>query len=1298
MTALHWEQTAPATPQEKKLYGISHAYSGNTNGDTFAGPKNLLWACRNPKCTNRNDCKWEKGLFRFLKYPEKDCCPYCGSKDIYDYELETFQTQGELLAKSPLTGDYKFLSWKDQPVTINHDDKRRIGIIEDVWIDPPNKAVVELISIDRQGPHNNESLCRKIEAGLVDSGSMELMTGLGWCSVCAHIHYSEDEFCDHLKHEKGLIDPKTGLHVFECCRNIQGCGHSIIATGEPADSGALVRQVFAADKSTTDKDSESKEKVYRPEHASGDWIISEPSTNLNPSKDAPMPNTEGKPDFSDRKAAVTRKPNLERIGRSAEAAHSFGGSSPMPSMNDMAEQLKVFGNYDGTRTKKDIRMASMTPAERQEFEEFESFKAAKRSGTSMTISAKPTFRPDAAWVVSALRRAVATKKVTAKELAATVAGLTLDKADFVSALSSRKMASNTISRLKVRKAALTGADDMEEMVFDVLADSLIEAGEALKQQISDVSYEDVANEAGSLADDSEGFEKKLDEEEPTILHTDEDKTDLADNKNQENEESKAPSDSLETKPMNDTKHEAQTKIKPEEFPTDAPTHKPEKAPAQHAIKPEEFPLAEHKTNPGGMDCGTLKIALNKRLAAIEESLAAGTGDTDALVTEHTKVTAQLKKISPEKTPGSEQDTKNLGGNGLDENPKAVATAPEQRKISPEKTPGSEQQTTDLGGNGLDENAKAIRERIKASKDAQAALTRIKASITNPTAVSAKDIAMLKEMGILPKDFKAGQALPKATDIEPEEFPNEAADAHEGLSKKKGEFTEQDKADIEKKNEETKTGIGASESKEAGDLNWDKPSQDGVAIDKEKKELGWDKPTPVGESTSAEAKEKGWDDKTTPGAAIKPADEKKGDTNPSEVGKAVEKEPEELGWKGGQLKLEDMTAEYIEPADPGKIADSAWTVSAQGKPLLRVALRHAFPTEVVAEQPRFASEEYGNVLMSAIADIGAVQVHKAEFGGRSKLFTSSERKAQANPTPATTGQPTGAPAQVDPAVSDKILNEAKPGISVLDLLSTLAAPVIAESDSLSVSTFMEELVNIAQAQDKVTELTTKLNANVQNIKTQAGLPAESTTAETPEAPAQSQMAAVAPAAPAPTPSEPNPQVVQAMKPERANEERYALFLRAGRIEPIAQEEQNCGLIPNATYFHSHEGGSLSRKAASHKAKEVLQERVAELMKLDENAYLITEKAIRTACRKVKAQLQEQANPELVKRKARWAQMQVEAGGKPIVEGIDGVATVAESETRTANRVPMKFKIAGGVDQAKHQAALEARENRNPRKED
>ena len=1292
LDALHWEQTGSATPMEKKIYGVSQAYAGNDNGDFFEGGRNVVWACRNQECSNKQDRLASKGTFRFLKYEDKDCCPHCGSKDIYDWEKETFQTTGELLAKTQ-DGRYRYETWKGEPVNVNHDDKREVGEIEDVWPEPHRKAIVELVAIDRSGPHNNEILCRKIEAKQVDSGSMELLTGIGMCSNCFNVHHSEDDFCDCLKHEKGLVNQRTGMHVFEICKSISGCGHAIIATGDPADSGALVRQVLAGKKE--------------------DQKLTQNNTNFNHDMANEKIDTRAAKPVVDKKAA--RKPNLERVGqRSGDAAAASYSEKPLPAMSDMSAQLKAFGNYDSARTAEDIRLASMTPAERADWDEFQSFKQGKKVKASPSIALQPTLRVNKEFVLGVIRSASKTRKLSSANLASAISNLTLDREDFTKALASRRLPANTLSRLGMRKATLIDPGELEETIMDLIADALIESGERMKSQVSDTTYDDAFDGASELSeqpitdliaeieapddedekndipldkgipkdDEDEGKEEDVDEgkeeKDPTVIHTDEDKEDFKpEDKSQENEEEKDSSDSLEEKSMKDTKREAQ---KTETFP-EAKKHQPEKAPAQRSVKTEDEPNVDHKSNLPSKVSTTLKIALQRRAQALEASIEKGDGNLDTLVSEHTKVTAQLEKLD------------SLGGNGLDENPKPVEHVDSKKTLTSEDTPSKPE---DLGGNGLDENPRPVKH-VAQRKELKAAWNRVKASITNPSSVSAKDIAFLKECGILPKDFKAVQALPKATVLDTEEFPEEANDAQGDIKTAQKDFSKADKKLIENENVEKKTAPGDGLKDEGEHKGWEDKTKPGAALDKVPEEYGWTTPTALKENDKTMAEETGqvegkelstkvksdeskqesdlgWKDKTKPGAAIKD-------------------EPKNLGWE----RSAQLTADYTEPTTPGSLGSSNWTVFADGEPVLRVALKHAYPGEVVKRKAQFASEEYASSLLDAIRDQGVETVHTAEFGGQSKLFTPEERKAmrkaQVNPTPTATNVPQGADASVDPAVADKILNDAKPGIGIVQLLASLLAPVIAESDSLSVASFMEDLVGIGQNQDKVTELTTKLNSNVETIKNQAGLPDEA------PADVEASEQPVTEGAPGPvtTPpaAAPNPQVVQAMKPVNDAERRWALKLQASRIEPIVMEEQACGLIPGATHFHANEG--LSRKASSLKAKEVVQERVAELMALPEEAYLMVEREIRTACRKIKAERIAKADPKIEARRARWAQMKSDAGSASIMEGMDPAAVEAKSDPKEDTKIALSFKSAGGITRDKLKAAMEARDNRGTRRD-
>src|SRR3990167_5593757 len=118
VTALHWEQCLPATASERKLYGVTTSYVGNQNGDYFEGGRNVVWECK--ACGEK-----------FLKYPDKDSCPHCGSTKIWDWEADIFNKHGELLTRNA-SGNYVFESWVNCPVHENHKEDVEIGRIEDV--------------------------------------------------------------------------------------------------------------------------------------------------------------------------------------------------------------------------------------------------------------------------------------------------------------------------------------------------------------------------------------------------------------------------------------------------------------------------------------------------------------------------------------------------------------------------------------------------------------------------------------------------------------------------------------------------------------------------------------------------------------------------------------------------------------------------------------------------------------------------------------------------------------------------------------------------------------------------------------------------------------------------------------------------------------------------------------------------------------------------------------------------------------------------------------------------------------
>jgi hypothetical protein len=1398
LDALHYEQKGPATTEEKKLYGRDRVYSGNSNGDFFEGGRNCVWACSNPECTNKFDKKWRQGTRRFLKYKDKATCPHCGSDKIFNWEKETFQTEGELLARNQ-DGKYRYETWKGEPVNLNHDDKKVIGHIEDVWIDPPKEAIVELISIDKRGEHDNERVARKIEAGQIDSGSMELLTGIGMCSLCFNVHTSEDEFCDHLENEKGLVNQRTGMHVFEICKAVQGCGHAICTRNDPADSGALVREVFAQ------KNEQGED----------------PSTNFN-SNTSSMPSIDGKPDFSDIKAAQTKKASRTVDASRSNVPGAYETEKPLPDLKDMGVQLKAFGNYDSRRSAEQIRRATMTPAEIDREERFAAWEKSQLTGTAATISNQPTLRISKEFLKNTFRQAVATKKIKASSIREALMDFNTNRKAFTESLKARTLNSNSLSRLAIRKAQMKEDGDVQEMVLDLLGDALIAAGESAKAIVTDVSYEDAGNaldESVGEPSDSMDFEESLEDKpeehedhEPSMHH------EAPENKDEEEEHSpEADEDKTQDEDNLPMKKEAAAGIWPEgpidteKFPESTGVNKPEKLAKENGAgtgytstpKTEDFPKnSKQDKNPKvkgdttNVTDGAALQALTRRKASLIKAIEEGTGDLDVLLPELKKVEAQLDpaypKFDTEKFPETGKD---LGG-AINKNPAPVIpnTLDDQAHM---KTEVHSPDSDNLGG-AIDENPKPIRmaSLLKAAsiptgfkvanlsqvQKNSIELQCIKAGLITADkkviakgveGVSPQDIKQLKEMGILPKDFKAGQLkteefptskegaqvphLHEDNFGETEDFPDASKNATETLPLKTASdkrTAEPTKPYDDKKFQEEK-GIGVKTPKlDMYEHTVGTPTKDTDADKKLLENQGKTKETKPGEAMKEmdaeldrkdgkEPEDKMDSDlgakKINPEISDKEQDEHLGKLTPTKPNAAMHEMEKYRDIKA----TSKLTAEFKKVEAKNQATASNWTVFENDEPIFRVALKTAYPREVVARYNDFASEEYGDTLISELKGRGIKAVNKRWYGEAGVTFTDSERKAMRkasispdvyqpkagdhirvtidnshgvvksvgvaeadiefpngqvksikisklrkaqSQTPASTSAQTNQPANVDPAVADKIMNDAKPGISVLDLVASLAAPIIAESDTLSVTTFLEEFVNLGQSQDKVTELTTKLNQNVENLKQQSGLPEEPDSGTSP---------AVGEAPPAPNP---NPQMAQASRTIGESEKKYAMKLQELRITPIVREEQACGLIDN---YNSFLRAGCTKREAATESRRVAEERVQELISIPEEAYLVLEKQIKGACRMARSKVGNLpgAERDASLKKARWEAMQTEASvsGSRVIKHLPGPFTEAATEMkRHAGIGGLKFKSAHGVDAEKVEAALKARDNRDGRK--
>lgn len=405
---------------------------------------------------------------------------------------------------------------------------------------------------------------------------------------------------------------------------------------------------------------------------------------------------------------------------------------------------------------------------------------------------------------------------------------------------------------------------------------------------------------------------------------------------------------------------------------------------------------------------------------------------------------------------------------------------------------------------------------------------------------------------------------------------------------------------------------------------------------------------------------------------------------------------------GEIRNASLEGIFTPVAGAGKRSQSHWTIFANKQPIFRIALGEAFPQEVASQADTFASEPYAEALIGEIRTAGVENTHKKVFGGHGKVFTAAERKAQAIPqappamadaaaNPAGNAAP---PANVAAPVADKIMNEAAPSVALTDLIANLIAPVVAESDTLSVASIMEELVNMAGDQVQVTELTTKMNQRVDDMKQGSGKPS-----------AEAGASGTAPTA------NPNPNAgpdqtgaanqinpatmtpINATRKAGPNELVYARKLKALRVEPFVKEEQAVGLLDNYNTFRA---AGKSRKEASSAAQEILETRFAELMDMDETTYLAVESAGKKAIAALKQSKLPGASRDAAKRKAAWDHLRATSGGV-VIEALGGESHRAASYDPNKPKLSNMRWSSGGVDPDKHTKELEKRDMRDSKKD-
>jgi hypothetical protein len=301
-------------------------------------------------------------------------------------------------------------------------------------------------------------------------------------------------------------------------------------------------------------------------------------------------------------------------------------------------------------------------------------------------------------------------------------------------------------------------------------------------------------------------------------------------------------------------------------------------------------------------------------------------------------------------------------------------------------------------------------------------------------------------------------------------------------------------------------------------------------------------------------------------------------------------------------------------------------------------------------------------------------------------------------PAATPQDPNSPVNVSPAAADKVLNQPKPGLGIIDILANTIAPLVVESESMSVSNVVQELVEAAGNQDKVSELTTKLNDSVSHLRETAGLPQEPK-AEMPDA------GAPAEAAPAPSAATPPPQNLQPTAPgpqaqgntpmtaqasrreaELAQEvtmlkAERSLLLRGQRIAAVVTQAQSVGLLDNYNKFIRD---GKSRREAKRLAQLTANAKVRELVTMDEKACAQVLDTMVSATKQLAAL---SGTGAAAKRAAVFARMRSESGNVRIASAIPGASMEAKDIAPGSRRLALSWKVANDINSEKYDEQLQ-----------
>jgi hypothetical protein len=1206
---------------------------------------------------------------------------------------------------------------------VNHDENRVIGCVKDVWPEPPVCGINELLEVDID---KNPRLADKIRRGQVTGTSLEVLVGASLCPICFHIATDEKQpmekggWCDHLRLHKGRYDPKTGVRVFEINKNLQGSGHAIIESGEPADQGARIHEVFAMREPESEtapifNQGMATRPVSSPRKSGSLKLQSEPG-RMSEKKGVQPGVSPAVQAYIDRQAAKGKSARGPLGQRSSEAGLP-STQTPIPDLKGMAEQIKIFGNFRSSRDPEDVAMAGLPPKMRAMMAALGKMTAADK--VRLGIESAEALRVDPEFVAACLKPIVATKKVAASDLGTTLSilmGKPEDRSNFIADLTDRSSDSairtGALKRLASRRSATQDHENIREIVLDTMADALRDAADQVGQAVTDETITDAVDGADKLVEGDEAtkdFVVFLDEDSPVGEEAAGEKPgEIAEE--EESTQAEVPEEKSEGEGVSDEPTEKKA-VMTKEVPLDDVESTKDKTmktaqaipsvDSQKEIKPastsnvEPDKLGGHKTeNPDAIKVeqpevrktptGTVPEASNLVLAALQRRqaelqdsmLSADDASLPGIRNELRKVAAQMKI----QTGDFPYEGKDLGGNGMSVNPSPVdvPSAPAARATPTAKVPGSEEAAKVLPPNEGESLRKAASEQnIKLEVEPLPA-----AKATKPEefpeseeqkAEKAKQSSMGKEIHPGNKD----NALEKDKATKETKVTEEKDKAQKGQGEKTPATDANEKKDVEQKGQ-TGATTPVSETAEIKDKGQDKVTTNSADAELDKLQ-GKTEKTPAKSDDSADAAAKGQG------------------TSPT---KSEDIYPDAMSLKQAKLDVQ-----FVENTAPKMRTASYWEVSRDSKPWFRISARAAFKDQALSAWDEFVSPEYGKLLVATVKRMGTKRFAAANFDEGDLEFVGV-RKAQVAGTaggdvmPASPANAQG-PINAPPAVADGVLDATKPGLSLGDILPSLLAPLVAESETMSTSGAMQELVELAGNQEKVTELTTKLNESVQKLRTDSGKPAEPGVGAppdanaTPGAPAGAPPAPPAPNAQSTAPGPVNqgaiPMTAQASKREASMEKEIvalkaerSLLLRGTRIQEVVRQAQLVGIIPNYDTFYAQ--GGQSRRNAKKLVKAAFDKKVAEIAKMNDDSCLQVLETLSSATKKVA----QSGKGSPGRRAAALQSMMIEQGGGRLMTGVPGETTMSDLDgVRLGSkgvRLSWKPKIANDINPEAVDAAM------------